>query len=368
MYCHNNPINRTDPTGLYDLPEVVVTAPAPKKHSYENNFIIQQLLSYANRSNTQQIPRITTPTPSVNLFSNNSVNNAPTSTNNKDSKQDNSIQKDISDAVAAVGIASESVEIYTVNNGGKEIVYVTLKGTSAIVQTQKVLSVLKGIGTTTIVLGVAVDVTRSILGDPKQPWSKTGVNTGVTVVAAIISGGPGLALGAGYYLIDNTIGWEKVMTPVSNDQWMPNRAVFPDGSSTYVCFKAGTKILSGKGLKPIEQISVGDSVYAYNLEKDVIELNKVVKSFERKTQEIYEITTDNQKIFVTAEHPFYIKGKGWVKVKNIQAGEVFKTKNSSIERVTSIKNEKHQEVVYNIEVEGNHNYFITNSNILVHNK
>jgi len=26
------------------------------------------------------------------------------------------------------------------------------------------------------------------------------------------------------------------------------------------------------------------------------------------------------------------------------------------------------ETVYNIEVEGNHNYFVTNSNILVHNK
>ena len=83
---------------------------------------------------------------------------------------------------------------------------------------------------------------------------------------------------------------------------------------------------------------------------------------------IYELTTDNQKIFVTAEHPFYVEGKGWVKVKNIEVGDVLKTKNVSIERVTNIKGENYEGDVYNIEVEGNHNYFVTSSNILVHNK
>ena len=112
----------------------------------------------------------------------------------------------------------------------------------------------------------------------------------------------------------------------------------------------------------------GDSVYSYNMEKNTVELSKVVKSFERKTQEIYELTTDNQRIFVTAEHPFYVEGKGWVKVKDLQPGMVLKTKDGSIEHVTSSVLEKHPETVYNIEVEGNHNYFVTNSNILVHNK
>jgi len=43
-----------------------------------------------------------------------------------------------------------------------------LKGTLAAVQSAKVLSVLKGIGISTIVLGVALDVTRSALDDPNQ--------------------------------------------------------------------------------------------------------------------------------------------------------------------------------------------------------
>lgn len=190
----------------------------------------------------------------------------------------------------------------------------------------------------------------------------------MVIVAGIIGGGPGLLIGATYYTVDNAIGWNRVLTPASNNQWVPNRAVFPNGSSTYVCFKAGTKILSKAGLKPIEQICIGDSVYSYNLDKKLFELNRVVKYFERKALEIYELTSDNQKIFVTAEHPFYVEDKGWVTVKNIVVGAILKTINASIERVKDIRSENYEGKVYNIEVEGNHNYFVTSSNILVHNK
>jgi RHS repeat-associated protein len=369
-YCSGNPVNRTDPTGLYDLPEVTITAPDLSKKNDNNDndfsFTFQQLLENFNR-NTPQIPRITPPTPTFNLPTNSNANNV-VNTNKSDSKKDNGILQNISDALTAVGIAVGSFEVAVKNEAGKEIVYVTMKGTEAAVQSAKVLSVLRGIGTATIVLGIAVDVTRSIIGDPNQSWTKTGVNTCVAIVAGVIGGGPGLLIGATYYIVDNTIGWDRVLTPASNDQWIPNRAVFPDGTSVYVCFKAGTKILSKAGLKPIEQICIGDSVYSYNLDKNSIELNKVLKSFERKTQGIYELTTANQKILVTAEHPFYVEGKGWVKVKNIEVGEVLKTKNGSIERVTNIKSENYEGNVYNIEVEGNHNYFVTSSNILVHNK
>jgi len=183
-----------------------------------------------------------------------------------------------------------------------------------------------------------------------------------------LGGIAGIILGGGYLLIDKTVGWERMMTPVSNDQWVPNRAVFSDGTTIYVCFKAGTRILTKGGFKPIEQIVVGDSVYSYNMEKNFIELSKVVKSFERKTQEIYELTTSNQKIYVTAEHPFYVVDSGWVKAKDLQSGAVLKTKDGSIERVITSVLKRYPETVFNIEVEGNHNYFVTNSSILVHNK
>lgn len=171
-----------------------------------------------------------------------------------------------------------------------------------------------------------------------------------------------------YDVVDYTVGWDRVLTPAKTNEWVPNRAVFPDGTTIYVCFKAGTQILAKEGLKPIEQIIVGDSVYSYNIDKNTVELSKVVKSFERNTNEIYELTTTNQKIYVTAEHPFYVNEKGWIKVKDLQVGFELKTNTNKKEGIVSIRRHQRPETVYNIEVEENHNYFVTGSSILVHNK
>jgi len=123
-----------------------------------------------------------------------------------------------------------------------------------------------------------------------------------------------------------------------------------------------------EGLKPIESIKEGDSVFSYNLEKDIVELNKVAKAFNRKAKEIFELSTNAGKIMVTAEHPFYVIGKGWVKVKNLQTNYLLKTKNNVEESIISIIHKERTETVFNIEVVGNHNYFVTRNSILVHNK
>jgi len=214
--------------------------------------------------------------------------------------------------------------------------------------------------------GAASDAILFFLGE--QSGAKTATSLGVNGLAFYIGGVPGIILGGGYMLVDKTVGWKRMLTPVSNNQWVPNRAVFPDGTTIYVCFKAGTQICTKDGFKPIELIAIGDSVYSYNLDKNTIELSKMVKSFERKTREIYELTTDSQKVYVTAEHPFYVEGKGWIKVRELKVGFGLKTKGGSTEYIINITISKQTEMVYNIEVEGNHNYFVTNSRILVHNK
>jgi hypothetical protein len=135
-----------------------------------------------------------------------------------------------------------------------------------------------------------------------------------------------------------------------------------------VCFRVGTLVYSTNGFVSIEKIMVGDTVLSYNLEKSTIEPNRVEKVFTRETQEIYELNTNYQKLFVTAQHPFYIEGKGWIKVKDLQKGDMLKTKDDVKEQILDIAILKQTEIVYNIEVEGNHNYFVTNNTILVHNK
>jgi hypothetical protein len=134
-----------------------------------------------------------------------------------------------------------------------------------------------------------------------------------------------------------------------------------------VCFVKGTLVYTILGLSPIEKIAVGDSVYSYNLEKNIVEKSKVVKVFEREAKETYLLNTNKEQIEVTAEHPFYVENKGWVKVKDLQTNYILKTENNKTELV-KINILTKEEKVFNIEVEGNHNYFISKSKILVHNK
>jgi hypothetical protein len=135
-----------------------------------------------------------------------------------------------------------------------------------------------------------------------------------------------------------------------------------------VCFTEGTLVYAKNGLKSIELINVGDSVYTFNLRTLKIELGKVVRTFAKDVQELYTLTTTSQNINVTAEHPFYVIDKEWIPVKELKHGDKFKTIHNSSEEVKSSQVIKKSVTVYNIKVDGNHNYFVTNGYILVHNK
>jgi acyl carrier protein len=128
-------------------------------------------------------------------------------------------------------------------------------------------------------------------------------------------------------------------------------------------------IYTKEGERPIENIKVDDIVYSYNIEKDKVELNKVANTLNRETQGIYEITAGKETINVTAEHPFYVIDKGWIKAKDLQVGNNLKSSDSKLViEISYVKALSETVTVYNIEVDGNHNYFITGSTILVHNK
>ncbi|MBK6828711.1 MAG: hypothetical protein IPG86_18505 [Chitinophagaceae bacterium] len=136
-----------------------------------------------------------------------------------------------------------------------------------------------------------------------------------------------------------------------------------------VCFTKGTLVHSTAGLKPIEELKIGDTVYSYNIEADKVELNTVTNTLNRETKGIYKITAGKELIHVTAEHPFYVSGKGWVKARDLKKGDKLKSSDGKVSvQIASIKQVSETVVVYNMEVDGNHNYFVTGSTILVHNK
>jgi DNA (cytosine-5)-methyltransferase 1 len=72
---------------------------------------------------------------------------------------------------------------------------------------------------------------------------------------------------------------------------------------SFPCFVSGTLVMTEKGYKKIEDITLNDKVLTHN---NVFK--KVISVMEKESSEIYELkTTATESIFVTKEHPFLVK-------------------------------------------------------------
>ena len=80
------------------------------------------------------------------------------------------------------------------------------------------------------------------------------------------------------------------------------------------CLVPGTMISTPTGVMPIEQISQGQEVLAYNTDLSIVESATVAETYERDYEgDLYEIEMENgAKVCITPEHEIYVRGKGWV--------------------------------------------------------
>ncbi len=141
------------------------------------------------------------------------------------------------------------------------------------------------------------------------------------------------------------------------------------GLTSNVCFVAGTSILSSVGYVAIEDIEIGDYVWASNPETRETSLKKVVQTFVNETDELVHLTIDGERISCTKEHPFYSPIKGWTAACQLRAGDIFVTVNGDYLIVEQVQHELLESpiTVFNFEVEDFHTYFVSQKNILVHN-
>lgn len=167
------------------------------------------------------------------------------------------------------------------------------------------------------------------------------------------------------------------------------------------CFGANTRVNTSNGYKKISELKIGDSVFSWDGEK-VVE-DKVINVFKRKVSRdemrrlVVDLGGNRSKIYVTKNHPFYVKGE-WRSVDSLSVGdEIYyfdynawrmkyrnPMQNKEIaERVATKRNgvkikeiseltekqmarlgTKNECYVYNIETQ-NHNYFV--HGLLCHN-
>jgi len=132
------------------------------------------------------------------------------------------------------------------------------------------------------------------------------------------------------------------------------------------CFTAGTKVYTEDGYKNIEEVKTGDLVWSFDDKTEKLELKKVVNTFTRDFEQIFEIYFGDEILEVTHEHPFFIGGR-WLKVDELKVGDFLTLYDGSKKKIDKIDLKEGHFKVFNFTVEDFHTYYVSGSNVLVHN-
>ena len=129
------------------------------------------------------------------------------------------------------------------------------------------------------------------------------------------------------------------------------------------CFTKGTKVKTPLGYATIESLKKGDLVKSYDTKVEAKVDSEVTETFLHENHDGYLVINENIK--TTSNHPFYSNGD-WVDAGELSVGDKILHVDGLEHTVESIENYDDTIDVYNIEVDGNHNYYA--ENYLVHNK
>ena len=136
-----------------------------------------------------------------------------------------------------------------------------------------------------------------------------------------------------------------------------------------ICFVAGTMVKMQDGHIPIEEIVVGDYVWAWSEDTNEVDLKPVVETYVNETRELIHVFVNGEEIITTPSHPFYSPLKGWTSAVKLRAGDILVLVNGEYVVVEKIQHEilETPVVVYNFQVAEYHTYFVAQSCVLVHN-
>jgi RHS repeat-associated protein len=133
------------------------------------------------------------------------------------------------------------------------------------------------------------------------------------------------------------------------------------------CFPAGTSVDTADGKKPIEQVKVGDKVVAHDLTTGKSELRTVTGVFHKQADDLLTITADGKQLHVTPQHGFWVVDKGWTAAGQLVTGDRLLRRDGTPTTVTAITQHHGPVTVYNLSVEGDHDFYASDVDVLVHN-
>ncbi len=133
-------------------------------------------------------------------------------------------------------------------------------------------------------------------------------------------------------------------------------------------FAEGTVVLTPTGLTQIQDLRIDDYVMTLNEKTLALEPKSVTNIISSvHTDPLTIVTTDsNEEIYSTSDHRFYT-ANSLTAAKDLEVGTQLVTANQKGTSVKSIISGDSTQVVFNLTVSDNHNYFVGETSALVHN-
>ncbi len=165
----------------------------------------------------------------------------------------------------------------------------------------------------------------------------------------------------------------NVATEVAKLRAMGKRARAKAKQGCNCCFPGGTQVLTEDGLRSIETLELGDKVASRNEETGEVDWKPITHLFEYDDDRVvYVLILENEageqsRIEATHNHPFYVKGLGWIDVVNLKPDMQIPDNENGILTVVSLTKTDRSPITYNLEVADFHTFFVGEQRAWVHN-
>jgi pretoxin HINT domain-containing protein len=169
--------------------------------------------------------------------------------------------------------------------------------------------------------------------------------------------------------------WLFVQTPImcmmNNRELVHNSKPGKKSLENTKGFLPETKVLTPHdGPKEIYKLKKNDLVLSYNTKNGEVQKQPITALVKKKTPTTLAVTTSNDNtLYTTLDQEFFdYENRTWKPVNKLRIGDLIATSNHGTSAITNIKESPEKSILYDIEVNNNHNFFVVGKeNILVHN-
>jgi type VI secretion system secreted protein VgrG len=181
---------------------------------------------------------------------------------------------------------------------------------------------------------------------------------------ALGTAGGGAAAGAAYdYAAQSSVPPTASQPPTTSTT---GQSVTLPSNTQPRCFAGDVLVSTPQGRKRICELSVGDEVNCFNADRRLT-VSRISRMSEARVNRTLTIDVDGESITTTDAHKWFILKRNWQRAGSIEPGDHCCSTTGRAVAVHGVRTEHNTMLVYNLELDSHHNFFVGDREVLVHN-